>query len=255
MIIEEEKCPRCGTRWSGISVFCPVCNYEFYQAKSVPAEECSPPFAQPRESQPQRFPNPTRTQPVIDHKNRRGNPAPVFSPKKFLLPDLLRKLLGRARLIGIVINVSNTTAYPERSILKPLLTICIIGLLILNAGDVMLAMVVPIIMIVCMLKMVNEFSISSKQGPSFFSTLFINYISAVINFNVTKAREKLPVLNIRLKIGENVFRDIRIHGELISGNVHVGDKIEVEGFCRNGTLIFQSGRNLKTNADIIIKRR
>ena len=100
-----------------------------------------------------------------------------------------------------------------------------------------------------------NFGKRQKSGPGFFSSLISNYLSSVISFNVTKSREKVPVLNIRLKVGDNTFRDVRIQGEVLAGNFNVGDEIEVEGFYRGGTLIFQRGRNHKTQAEIIIRRR
>lgn len=63
------------------------------------------------------------------------------------------------------------------------------------------------------------------------------------------------VRDIRLRDDQGQEHLVRVVGDLVAGNVNVGDEIEAVGWNKRGTLIFFRGRNLRTNSDILIKRQ
>lgn len=62
------------------------------------------------------------------------------------------------------------------------------------------------------------------------------------------------VRDIRLRDEQGQERLVRIVGDLVTGNVNIGDEIVAVGWNKRGTLMFYRGRNLRTNSEILAKR-
>lgn len=99
------------------------------------------------------------------------------------------------------------------------------------------------------------FSLLGIGTSRFFSSLASQIIGFFLMGKLFGPKEQVPVRDIRLRDDSGLEHLVRIRGELVAGNMNVGDEVEVEGFNRRGTLMLRRGLNKRTRSEIRVKRR
>jgi hypothetical protein len=94
---------------------------------------------------------------------------------------------------------------------------------------------------------------SGRNRPGFFSSLASQVVGFFLTGKLFGPKDQVPVRDIRLRDEVGQEHLVRIRGELLAGNLNVGDEVEVEGFDRRGTLMFRRGHNKRTRAEILVK--
>jgi curved DNA-binding protein CbpA len=275
------KCPKCGIRRRvGSSQFCPVCNYNFKHSGNIVERETPPNHKNYRNrasSNP--FPNSTHDQPFENnsdtnhqspfsnsHKRRKRQDLPITHDEKYSVPvtatplqeDIIQdsdsgffKFFDWESLNGTVISIDQQyMARPEINWLAVFIKMTI-GIMLLY-----FFFAFAVVIIVVSILSSIFFSPSAIKG----SGCLTGMIKQILGFSLTRfffqPKEQVPVRDFRLRdINSGGEHLIRIRGELISGNINVGDHIMVEGFNRNGTLIARRGWNYRTNSAINVRYR
>jgi len=120
-------------------------------------------------------------------------------------------------------------------------------------GPVVLGILFGIGVFFMMLRLI--FPRKGKTGPGFLSGIANNFIGFFLLSKLHGSKADMPVRDIRLRTTSGQEYLIRLKGDLISGNVNVGDEIEVDGYDHRGTIIMKRGKNKRTGAEIRVKRR
>lgn len=236
-------CPRCGLNWkiAGASVFCPACGYHVLgpEESSTHGGASSGPG------------NPMTVIPFPSASTGRDpvNNLPTVSSSSSLHRY---KWFGS----GSFQSLSGTVLAVEPLFMARRESNWLVIVAKLALGVALLPVIIGILAALALISFVFSFLGSSGGGrPGFIS----NVSSQVMGFFLTRKmlgpKEQDPVRDIRLRDKSGQEHLIRIQGELISGNVSVGDEIEVEGMDRRGTLILSRGWNKRTHTEIIVKRR
>jgi len=258
VVSNQKKCPRCGLRYlhSVTSQFCPACGFEFSNATTTGGKrdpKRSP--AKRRESTANQtvvplspFPRTARTG---DRESTSQETLPPYSSPT--ANDFTEKqhfdffgFFGWRKLTGTVIAVEPPyMAKPETDWLRILLKLAM-GILFL-----------PVILVVVIAGLIvgRTFSILGIGASKFFSGIASQMIGFFLAGKLFGPKEQVPVRDIRLRDASEQEHLVRIRGELVAGNVNVGDEVEVEGFDRRGTLMLRRGKNLRTRSEIRVKRR
>lgn len=96
------------------------------------------------------------------------------------------------------------------------------------------------------------------RGSSHLTGCLSSIASQVIGFLLTKRllspKPDVPVRDFRLRDDQGQEHLVRIKGEIVAGNMNVGDEVEVEGRSRRGTFILRRGRNKRTRSEIRVRR-
>ncbi|KUG26049.1 hypothetical protein ASZ90_004123 [hydrocarbon metagenome] len=95
----------------------------------------------------------------------------------------------------------------------------------------------------------------TRHGYGFLSSILSHMLSFIFTKHLLGQKEMVSVRDIRLRDHLGQEHLIRIKGEIVSGNINVGDEIEVEGFNRGGTIMFRRGWNKRIRSEIRVKRR
>ncbi len=245
-------CPRCGLRQSVTSSFCPACGFEFSNATTTPQKRSRADRRGSTASQTvvpsSPFPRPTRTG---DREPTSQETLPPYSsPSNNEFTEKQHSgffgFFGWRKLTGTVIAVEAPyMAKSETDWLRILFKFAIgIILLPIILGAVIAALIIGI-----------TFSILGIGASRFFSSLASQIIGFFLVGKLFGPKEQVPVRDIRLRNDSGLEHLVRIRGELVAGNMNVGDEVEVEGFNRRGTLMLRRGKNLRTRSEIRVKRR
>lgn len=249
-------CPRCGLRQSVTSRCCPACGFEFPNA-AVTGRHESPSTSRTdrRDSTasktvvpPSPFPRSARTG---DRESTSPETSPVSSPPVDKEVTKQRKFdffgfFGWRKLTGTVIAVEPPyMAKPETAWLRILLKLAM--------GIVLLPVILGVVIGVLIAGF--TFSLLGIGGSRFFSSLASQIIGFFLMGKLFGQKEQVPVRDVRLRDDSGQEHLVRIRGELVAGNINVGDEVEVKGFNRKGTLMLRRGKNLRTRAEIRVKRR
>ncbi|HPO14827.1 MAG TPA: hypothetical protein PLI09_15405 [Candidatus Hydrogenedentes bacterium] len=159
----------------------------------------------------------------------------------------LLEFFGWGRFEGTVLSIDPVyMASDERGCLKALV-MAALGILFL---PVILGVGLGLVISGIMLSMVFG---ATAGRPSFLS----NVASQLVGFFLTKKlfgqKDQIPVRDFRLMDSSGTQHHIRIKGDLTSGNVNIGDDLEVWGFLRHGTVILSRGINRRTGAQIRVR--
>jgi hypothetical protein len=249
------NCPRCGLKRSGSISFCPVCGFEFNDSAPTDGNEVPEGYTGNRRGPSSRqkrtpifpLPNPSR----VDRNSSGREPFPVptstqtqdvTGAQRF---DFLR-FLGWRNLNGIVIAIDPPYMTKPESTWPSLITKFTIGLILspLIIGGIIIALVFSIFL--------SIFGFG-RNRPGFFSSLASQVVGFFLTGKLFGPKEQVPVRDIRVRDEEGQEHLVRLRGELVAGNLNVGDEVEVEGFDRRGTLMFRRGRNKRTRAEILVK--
>jgi len=243
-------------RQSVTSSFCPACGFEFPNVTVTESYEGpSPSQANRRESTanqtvvpPSPFPRAARTgdrEPISQETLPPPSSPTVdeFTEKQRF--DFLG-FLGLRKLAGTVIAVEPPyMAKPETDWRRILFKLAM-GILLLPVilGVVISALIIGL-----------AFSFLGIGSSKLFSGLASQMVGYFLTGKLFGPKEQVPVRDIRLRDASEQEHLVRIRGELVAGNVNVGDEVEVEGFDRRGTLMLRRGKNLRTRSEIRVKRR
>lgn len=174
--------------------------------------------------------------------------APALSKEPRRKLDLF-EVFGWRSIAGTVIAVEAPyMVKPETSGLW-LLSKLVIGILLL---PFMVAVIIAGFICSGMWSLFFRFGRHSEE-PGFASRLASQVIGYYLTGKLFGPKELVPVRDIRLRGSDAREYLVRIRGELSAGNVAVGDEIEVHGFNRHGTLIFERGINRRTRASILVR--
>jgi hypothetical protein len=164
-------------------------------------------------------------------------------------PSAFSSLFGWKKLSGTVIALDPPyLSKPERSLAR------VIGGLVIGV------LLIPFVIGAVAAVMLVHFSFSilrprvSRQ-PSAFSSLGSQVLGFLLTGKLFGPKEQVTVRDVRLRTLAGGEQLVRIRGELVAGNLNVGDEAEVEGFDRHGTLMFRRGRNKRTRSEIVVKYR
>ncbi len=164
-------------------------------------------------------------------------------------PSGFWQFFGWCRLTGIVLGLDPPyMAKPEVSFVG------IIGKLLIGL------LLIPVFLGVMGAVMLVRFTFSllsprSSGRPGFFSGLASQVSGFFLTGKLFGPKEQVLVRDFRLRDSTGLEHLVRIRGELITGNLNVGDEVDVEGYNRRGTLMFRKGLNRRTRSEIVVKYR
>jgi len=159
------------------------------------------------------------------------------------------QLFGWCRLTGTILGLDPPyMAKPEGSLAG--------GLGKLLMGILLLPLFVGLIGAIMLIRL--PFSLLSPRyaGRSGFFSGLVSQVSGV--FVIGKLfgqKEQVLVRDFRLRDSTGMEHLVRLRGELVAGNLSVGDVVDVEGYNRRGTLMFRKGLNRRTQSEIVLKYR
>lgn len=245
------NCPNCKNPITRTATFCTVCGHVFSQTvtPSPPQQTSRQPRNQPQigtqqpaygtQSYPQAYTHAT---------------GPQYNPQQIASQGFKTTgLFGWCKVSGTIINVSQPYQIrPPRSSLGCFLSLLLLPILIFVVPSLFLAM----FFITVPLKMFNMFGMGKSRGhPGFFENLLRQITGAAVNNWFTNRREPISVRDLRLQDAAGQQHIVRIQGDIVSGNVSMGDDVDLEGHDREGTLFLSRGWNKSANATIKIRRR
>lgn len=243
--VSPTACPRCGLRQNVTSPFCPACGFEFPSTTPTTGERAN----QHRSTTPPSpFPRSARTGDREPTRPETLPPSPPATDSQVTETQGFDFLgfLGWRKLTGTVIAVEPLyMAKPETDWLRFLFKFAM-GILLL---PVILGVVISGLIIWM------TFSLFGIGRSEFFSRVGSHVFGSFLAGKLFGSKEQIPVRDIRLRDNRGEEHLVRIRGELFSGNINVGDEVEVEGFNRSGTLMLRRGWNARTRAKIQVKRR
>lgn len=249
------NCPRCGLKRSGPASFCPVCGFEFFNGAAPGGNEGPASSTGDRRGPSSRqkrtpiFPLPSPSRVDRDSSGREPFPVPTSTPTQNVTDaqgfDFLR-FFGWSKLSGTVIAIDPPyMAKPEFKWPSFLIKLTI--------GLAIFPLIIGAIIAGVFFSLINSLFGFGRNRPGFFSSLASQVVGFFLTGKLFGPKEQVPVRDIRLRdeVGQEYL--VRIRGELVAGNLNVGDEVEVEGFDRRGTLMFRRGRNKRTRAEILVK--
>jgi len=166
----------------------------------------------------------------------------------------LRKFFRYTILKGTVVNIDPTyMSHPDFmwGFFLAKITIFVIAVFII--GPIVIGITLGLMVASAMFS--SMFPPRPRQGSGFLSSIFSHMLSFVLTKHLFGQKEVVLVRDIRLRDHSGQENLIRIKGEIVSGNINVGDEIEVEGFNRGGTLIFRRGWNERIKSEIRVSRK
>jgi hypothetical protein len=184
------------------------------------------------------------------------NPSGTSVAKK--TPSLY-ELLGWRKLEGQVIHVEPPYMAPQDfSWGRLLIKLVLLILILLLFGKIIFAFIFSLLIVLFVIWFVFHFLFpqSARGGSGCLSSL----ASQVVGFFLTRKmvgspKAEVPVRDIRLRDASGQEHLVRIKGDIVSGNINVGDDVVVEGFDRQGTLKFSRGWNKRIRSEIKVKSR
>jgi hypothetical protein len=178
--------------------------------------------------------------------------APEDSPVE---QDLhFSKILFNTVLSGTVVNIDPIyMSNPDFRWGLFIIKIIFFGFAILIIGPIVIGVVLGLAIASAMFS--SMFSSSHSQGSGFLSNIFGHLFNFLFTRNSFREKELISVRDIRLRdqIGQEHL--VRIKGDIVSGNINVGDEIEVTGINKGGTMLFRRGWNKRIKSEIKVKRR
>lgn len=250
------NCPKCGLRSIKGSEFCPACGLEFSKSsesrgdKYHASTDSSLPIYNFNLDVKHRHTNSSRTYKDMKHVN---SSIPIASEvqngsSRTSSQGGIEYWLGFRSISGVVIFVEGPYQMKKRSHFAVTLAKTLLGVVVFFvAGSAILAW-----------SLFSSFSLFtrpiSRQSNSSFASESAKQMS--ISYVMSKMfgiQEGVTVRDIRVRDLNQKEYLVRVQGELVAGNFNIGDEVDIVGFNRQGTLIFQSGWNRRTSTKIIAK--
>ncbi len=242
-------------------MYCPVCGYDYHQHGGSASKDQKPSPSGAvlpdgnggkRDSAPNSpFPPHSYSPETFwpKGKGKRGNPAPNSAGSTNVVDNQVgfMSICGYHRLSGTVIALEP----PYMSKPEPNWLIMLLKFLV---GLAILPFVLGIALAFSILSYLPPFNYW-RGKPGFISNVASQVIGFFLTGKLFGPKDQVPVRDIRLRDAAGQEHLVRLRGELIAGNMNVGDEVEVEGFNRRGTLMFRRGRNNRTHSEILVKYR
>ena len=251
----QYRCSRCGLKIRENIGYCPACGFEISHAKKTTEKQNknhdNPPIPPPYDHNGYDR-NPMVTEPL---NSSRKNQKPSNSQRKTGSTLEFEKPFAWKTLSGVVIAVEAPyMAKPEINSFVAILKLTM-GIILLPALGFLILLVFAwkvawVLMFPSIFPTRNN---ESGGGASFLSNLASQIISFFLMGKLFGKKELVPVRDIRLRSSEGSEHLVRIKGDLITGNINVGDNIKVSGINRKGTLFFRRGINNRTNSEITVR--
>ena len=89
----------------------------------------------------------------------------------------------------------------------------------------------------------------------FLSAIAVQVVSFLLTRRLMGPMANVPVRDIRVRDSAGQEFLVRMKGQLTSGSVSVGDDVLVEGWDRNGMLLFRRGYNKRIRTAIKVKHQ
>ena len=89
----------------------------------------------------------------------------------------------------------------------------------------------------------------------FLSAIAVQVVSFILTRRLMGPMANVPVRDIRIRDSGGQEFLVRMKGQLTSGSVSVGDDLLVEGWDRNGMLLFRRGYNKRIRTAIKVKHQ
>ncbi len=227
------KCQRCGLANSLGSTHCQACGMGLSTSSKKPHALAPAP----------------RTVSVSGTSIHSASRAPTV-PMAFSIS----RLFGWKTIEGQVIHIEPPyMARPDFSWIGLLIRLLVCGIAFFVFGPIALGIIFAMIIFSTMLSIFFPFN--RRSGPGFISSVATQFVGFFLTSKLLSPKADVPVRDVRLRDKSGQEHLIRIKGDLVVGNVNVGDEIEVEGYDRKGMLMLVRGRNKRTRSEIRIKRR
>jgi hypothetical protein len=143
--------------------------------------------------------------------------------------------------------------HPDFSWAGLLVKLTLLVLAVVVVGPIVIGVLIGLAVVALMFSFLFPSSSSKSTG------CLTGLASQMVGFFLTKrmlgSKPDIQVRDFRLRDAEGQEHLVRVKGELISGNMGVGDEVQVEGFDRGGTLNLRRGRNQRTRSEIRVRRR
>lgn len=112
-----------------------------------------------------------------------------------------------------------------------------------------------VVLIGLALLLVLAWLVSKILPQNFLSSVAVELTSFLLTRKLLGPAPTVPVRDIRVRdsAGQEVL--VRLKGQLISGSISVGDDVVVEGWDRNGMLLFRRGYNKRIRTTIKVKHQ
>lgn len=188
----------------------------------------------------------TTTQPsVVEHA--------AESPQLGAGTDLWH-FLGWRVLKGTIIQVDPPyMGHPDFAWAGMLIKATLIIIAVIFIGPI----VIGVLMGLAVVALIFAFLFPSSSAHS--NGCLTSLASQMVGFFLTKrmfgVKPDIPVRDFRLRDEEGQEHLVRLKGELISGNLGVGDEVELEGIDRRGTFSLRRGVNKRTRSEIRVRHR
>jgi hypothetical protein len=155
---------------------------------------------------------------------------------------------------GTVISVEPPyMGHPDFSWIGLLLKLSLLILAVIIIGPVIIGIIIGLMVTLLM------FSFVFPRGTSHTTGCLTGMLRQMVGFFLTRKllgpKPDVPVRDVRLRDTSGQEHLVRIKGDIVRGNMNVGDEVEVEGFNRGGTLLLSRGRNIRTRSEIKVRRQ
>jgi len=166
----------------------------------------------------------------------------------------IHRLFGWKAIEGQVIHIEQPyMARPDFSWIGLLIRLLVCGIAFFVFGPIALGIIFAMIIFSTMLSIFLPFN--RRSGPGFISSVATQFVGFFLTSKLLSPKADVPVRDVRLRDKSGQEHLIRLKGDLVVGNVNVGDEIEVEGYDRKGMLMLVRGKNKRTRSEIRIKCR
>jgi hypothetical protein len=184
-----------------------------------------------------------------------GTAGPIATPVRSVpVPVSVSGWFGWKKIEGQVIHVEPAyMARPDFNWGGFFIKLLIAGFSLLIFGPIALGFIIFFFVLSLLLSIL--FPMNTSRGPGFLSSVASQVVGFFLTSKLLGPKADIPVRDIRLRDKTGQEHLIRLKGDLISGNINVGDEIEVEGYDRRGTLMLKRGLNKRTRSEIRVKRR
>ena len=222
-------CQACGAILSGVSP---------PSGKGPPPNVMAPPPSTPM------------IQPSTAPKSRPGTNPPVAVQGAAVGTQVVASTsalspLGWRSLDGRVIQVEPTyMANPDFHWVRLVVKLAILGATVYYYGMLILMAIGVFLLLMWLLSKVP-----------FLSAVSVQVVSFLLTRRLMGPMANVPVRDIRIRDSAGQEFLVRIKGQLTSGSVSVGDDVLVEGWDRNGMLLFRRGFNKRIRTAIKVKHQ
>ena len=237
------KCLRCGLVNPMGTTTCQACGASLTGAsppsgKGPPPNVMAPP---PSATMIRSFAAPASSRATSPLVAAQGTPG----PPQFVAGTSALSPFGWRSLDGRVIQVEPIyMANPDFHWVRFLVKLAILGAAVYYYGLLILVVLGVFLLLMWLLSKVP-----------FLSAISVQVVSFLLTRRLMGPMANVPVRDIRVRDAAGQEFLVRMKGQLISGSVSVGDDVLVEGWDRNGMLLFRRGYNKRIRTAIKVKHQ